>query len=77
MNASTLYGHDDGGDAVDGDDIIIIFLYLHLAHGMEEEDSQGKEDSKKVNIWSSRRQRRPVIYSIYRAAVPVYWFIIF
>ena len=53
------------------------YFFVHLAHGMEEEDSHGKEDPKKVNIWSSRGQRRPGIYSIYRAAVRVYWFIIF
>ena len=44
---------------------------------MEEEDSPGEEDPKKVNIWSSRGQKRPGIYSMYRAAVPVYWLIIF
>ena len=65
MNASTLYDHDDGGDAVEGDDIIIIYLYLHLAHSMEEEDSPSEEDPKKVNIWSSRGQKRPGIYSVY------------
>ena len=53
------------------------YFFIHLAHGMEEEDSPGEEDPKKVNIWSSRRQERPGIYSIYRAEVPVYWFIIF
>ena len=53
------------------------YFFIHPAHSMEEEDSPGEEDPKKVNIWSSRRQKRPVIYSIYRAAVPVYWFIIF
>ena len=53
------------------------YFFIHLAHSMEEEDSPGEEDPEKVNIWSSRRQKRPVIYSIYRAAVPVYWFIIF
>ena len=71
MNASTLYGHDDGGDAVEGDGD------EGSAHGMEEEDSPGEEDPKKVNIWSSRGQKRPGIYSIYRAALRVYWFIIF
>ena len=53
------------------------YFSIHLAHGVEEEDSPGEEDPKKVNIWSSRRQRRPGIYSIYRAAVRVYWLIIF
>ena len=53
------------------------YFFIHLAHGMEEEDSPGEEDPKKVNIWSSRGQKRPGIYSIYRAALSVYWFIIF
>ena len=52
------------------------YFFIHLAHGMEEEDSPGEEDSKKVNIWSSRGQERPGIYFIYRAALRVYWFII-
>ena len=53
------------------------YFSIHLAHSMEEEDSPGEEDPKKVNIWSSRGQKRPGIYSRYRAAVPVYWLIIF
>ena len=41
------------------------YFFIHLPHGMEEEDSPSEEDPKKVNIWSSRGQKRPGIYSVY------------